>query len=153
MSPLPSVPFPLSRIPPPLACAPLLSSVFPSRLLFLFCYAHDLLINLTHSTHPPRALPRPWHALQLFCFGPHEDGRGSRSVYHGRGVSQAGGVEGPGELFSLFFFFLFLSLLFLSVDILSGMFPNSLSLIFREGFDWALIPRLESALFDIGSVR
>jgi hypothetical protein len=40
----------------------------------------------------------------------------------GRGVSRAGGVEGPGELFSLFLF-LFLSLLFLSLCICVGDVP------------------------------
>jgi hypothetical protein len=70
----------------------------------------------------------------------------------GRVVSRAGGVEGPGKLFSLFLFFLFLSLLFLSFGICVGMFPIFLSLIFREELDWAPISQLESAVFDIDSV-
>jgi hypothetical protein len=99
---LPSVPFPLPLIPLPFVCAPLLSSLFPSRLLFLFCYARDILINLTHSTHTLLAL----YLLALYllctlynCFAlgltrtDAVHGRGLRS----RGVSRAEGAEGPGK--------------------------------------------------------
>jgi hypothetical protein len=47
----------------------------------------------------------------------------------------------------------FFRFFFLSLGICVGMFPSSLSLTFREELDWAPIPRLESALFDIASVR
>ncbi|KAJ7837775.1 hypothetical protein B0H14DRAFT_1092766 [Mycena olivaceomarginata] len=99
---LPSVPFPLPRIPLPFVCAPLLSSLLPSRLLFPFCYARDMLINQTHSTHTLLAL----YLLALYllrtlynCFAlgltrtDAVHGRGLRS----RGISRAEGAEGPGE--------------------------------------------------------
>jgi hypothetical protein len=85
-----------------------------------------MLINLTHSTLTLLAL----YLLAL--------NRGLGTLYNyfalgltgtdavrarRRGVSRAGGVEGPGELFSLFLFFLFLSLLFLSLGICSGAAP------------------------------